>query len=509
MDNPQDSRAFCAPRAVLDTVAEQLADVDLTLPDYCPDIEKILKCTLIPKIQSKTLSGGQLQVDGSCVVNVLYVESEHKTIRCCEHSVAFSQSFTVREAGEGDIVLTKTKPEYINCRALSPRRLVMHGAFSLYAKVITAQTTDLYTPEGDDLEVLWKNVALCDLKGSCQERFTVSEEISVADKPAIESVLCSKVSASVNETKAAGGKLLVNGELNICLFYLSNIETGETAKLDYLLPFTQMIDCEGVDEHTENIVGCEVMSYDVRLKNDILSDKPAIAFDAMLCVSAQGYSAVEERVAADVFSTACAASPQFAELRFIGCVREVNESFMEKLTAKIDSGSISRVLDIYADNISLEVSPSENGLTAKGKAHLCILAEGGDGYPIFAERVLDYERQLSSAAGCDRLLFESVLAPSVSYRLSDDNSIDIRCELKIGGGALDSRRMQAVTGAELMEDCPVARDNCALTLYFASAGESLWDVAKSHHTGLERLKAENALEDLALDSDQMLLIPQI
>lgn len=49
MEFNQENRSFCTPSAVLDTVAEQLADVDLTLPDYCPDIEKILKCTLTPK----------------------------------------------------------------------------------------------------------------------------------------------------------------------------------------------------------------------------------------------------------------------------------------------------------------------------------------------------------------------------------------------------------------------------------------------------------------------------
>lgn len=40
MEFNQENRSFCTPLAVLDTVAEQLADVDLTLPDYCPDIEK-------------------------------------------------------------------------------------------------------------------------------------------------------------------------------------------------------------------------------------------------------------------------------------------------------------------------------------------------------------------------------------------------------------------------------------------------------------------------------------
>lgn len=42
MEFNQDNRSFCTTVAVLDTVAEQLADVDLTLPDYCPGVNEAL-----------------------------------------------------------------------------------------------------------------------------------------------------------------------------------------------------------------------------------------------------------------------------------------------------------------------------------------------------------------------------------------------------------------------------------------------------------------------------------
>ena len=74
MEFNQENRSFCTPLAVLDTVAEQLADVDLTLPDYCPDIEKSSEMYPHTQIQSRTLSGGQLQIDGF-VRNVMYVEA--------------------------------------------------------------------------------------------------------------------------------------------------------------------------------------------------------------------------------------------------------------------------------------------------------------------------------------------------------------------------------------------------------------------------------------------------
>lgn len=509
MESNQDNRTFCAPYTVLDTVAEQLADVDLTLPDYCPDIEKILKCTIIPKLQSKTLSGGQLQLDGVCVVNVMYVESDKKTIRCCEQSVDFSQSFSVRDAGENYIVLTKTKSEYINCRALSPRRLVMHGAFSLYAKVISSKKTALFTPDRDDLQTYREKISLADLKSNCQEQFAVSEEISVSDKPAVESVLYSDVKAGITDVKAVGGKLMLNGEIGLRLFYLTDIETGETAKLDYILPFSRIIDCEGIDENTENIFNCEVMTFDIRLKNDILSDRPAIAFDAMLCVSAQGYSAYEEDVVTDAYSTRYATVPRLSSLNYAGGVCGVNEVFVEKLTANIGDGKIAKVLDIFADSLSIDASCSDGVLSAKGKINLCILALNEESYPVLAERGFDFERTVSSASGCNTMLFENARVLSVSYRLSDDSTVEIRCEIKISGGALQCETVTALSGVEVLEDKPLPEDDCALTLCFASKGDNIWDIAKSHNTSPEQLLSENSLDGFLLDSDRMLLIPKL
>ena len=509
MELNQDNRSFRTPVAALDTVAEQLADIDLTLPDYCPDIEKILKCTLIPKIQSKSLSGGQLQVDGFCVVNVLYVEAEKKTIRCCEQSVNFSQSFTVSDASDNCVVLTKTKPEYVNCRALSPRRLVMHGAFSLYAKVICPQETRLFSADQPGLELKTEPLRLADLLSSCQEQFNVSEQISVAAKPAIESVLYSKVNAAVTEAKAVSGKLLLNGEINVRLFYLTDIETGKTARLDYILPFNHIMDCGGVTEETDNLLDCEVMSYDIRLKNDILSDKPAIALDVKLCITGEGFAARETELVTDAFSTRFASAPQFSPIRSIGEIRKVNDSFIEKITAKVDNGKISGILDIYPDSVTAEITATDDGLKADGKVKLCILALDEKGFPVFIERSGDFSHPLASSSDCNDMLFKNASVGSISYRLADDNSIDIRTELRISGGAVKRQSNKAVSEVDVFEDKPISADNCALTLYFASAGEELWDIAKAHNTRLDALLSENELSDMKLDSAKMLLIPKI
>ncbi len=509
MELNQESRSFCTPYIVLDTVAEQLADVDLTLPDYCPDIEKILKCTLTPKIQSKSLTGGQLCVEGICVVSVMYIESMKKSIRCCEQNVNFSQCFSVKETPDNPVILTKTKSEYINCRALSPRRLVMHGAFSLYAKVLSTKMTNIFAPKDLRLETYKKTVRCADLKSLCQEQFTICEEISVADKPAIESVLHSDVSVSITDSKAVTGKIMLNGEINLRMFYLTDVESGETAKLDYILPFNQIIDCEGINENTINCLSCEVMSYDIRLKNDMLSEKPAVLLDAKLCVTEEGYIVTEESIVTDAYSVLCASQPKFEQMKLIEEVIPVSDVHMEKVSIKVDDGKISKILDIYTDYVTSEKTVVDDVLKIIGKINICMLALNEVNTPVFIERSFDYEHTPSMIGDCNNIELCTAKISSMSYRLADDSTVEIRCEIKINTGAKKDEVITAVSDVELFEDNPFTADDCALTLYFANSGESLWEIAKSHNTRLDLLLSENSVEKHILDFPQMLLIPGI
>lgn len=146
----------------------------------------------------------------------------------------------------------------------SPQTCYARSVFVVCKGIFKTQMS-IFTPS-DNIETDRKTVTCADLKSFCQEQFSVCEEISVGEKPQIESVLRSDVSVGVIDAKAVTGKLMLNGELNLKLLYLSNAESGEVEKLDYLLPFNKILDCDGIDENTINCVSCDVMSYDIRLK---------------------------------------------------------------------------------------------------------------------------------------------------------------------------------------------------------------------------------------------------
>ena len=510
MEFNQDNRSFSTAVTVLDTVAEQLADVDLTLPDYCPDIEKILKCTLTPKIQNKSLSGGQLQVEGFCVVNVLYVESIKKSIRCCEQTVNFSQSFSLKETPENPVIMTRTKSEYINCRALSPRRLVMHGAFSLYAKVLAGAQTKIYAPDkSDKLETNILNAKCVSLVSLCQEQFGISEDISVGDKPAVEAILHTDVAVNITDVKAVTGKLMVNGEINLKMLYLTDVESGETAKIDYLLPFNQIVDCEGIDENTVNCVNCEIMSYDIRLKNEVMSEKPSILLDLKLCLTEEGYVVNDENIVTDAYSVEVSTRPEFTNLPVVSDISQLSDTHIEKASVGITDGKISKIINIYSEHISAECTCDDNGIKADGKMSICILALNEDDIPVFIERTLDFSQTLATDSDFNSVLSVHPRLASISYRLADDNNIELRCEIRTVAYASRKTIVRAVSSVEIFEDKPITTDNCALTLYFAEKGESLWDIAKAHNTRLDLLVEENNAEKQIVECPCMLLIPRV
>lgn len=185
---------------------------------------------MTPKILTKSISGDRLEVEGTAEVKILYIDSIKKSVRCSDHNLPFSCSFNMKQSPQNAIVSARVKTEYINCRALSPRRLDIHGAFSVCAKVICK--TEKEFPVGiDDENVQAKgcNVKISSLEGMGQQQFILSDTVTLGSNASnIESILKSDATIIKGDCKAISNKVMVKGDVNIRVLYLADINTGET-----------------------------------------------------------------------------------------------------------------------------------------------------------------------------------------------------------------------------------------------------------------------------------------
>ena len=97
---------------VYDGQAEQGVEFDYVLPDYYPDIFRILKCSLCPRITSYNVAGDKLNFDGVVYIKVLYLCESSNKIHCVDQRMTFSKSVDLGKNVEDN------NPQVSMCRRL-------------------------------------------------------------------------------------------------------------------------------------------------------------------------------------------------------------------------------------------------------------------------------------------------------------------------------------------------------------------------------------------------------
>ena len=65
------TRSIGTKEIFYDDFVEQGVDCDITMPDYCPDIMRIIKCTVSTSITSTKLIGDRATADGNAKIRII------------------------------------------------------------------------------------------------------------------------------------------------------------------------------------------------------------------------------------------------------------------------------------------------------------------------------------------------------------------------------------------------------------------------------------------------------
>lgn len=492
--------------SALDTAAEQPVDIELTLPDYCPDIERILCCKLIPKVYMSGIGADRLNIEGGSCVRVMYVDGDRGCIRSYEYTQPFSESIPVGELPSDCAVITDLKPEYINCRALSPRKLSLHGAFSLRVKVCVKSDLCYCSDSSDnDLQIRRECMEVSDLSGLCTESFTVQEEIPAGAKTEINSVLSHRLSAKITELKAMHGKIMLSAELKLELMYLSDIESCKTECMSYSLPVSRVIDCDGADESSVIDGRLDVMSDELRLGGDALDGSALLSLEAKLCFSAVCYNEREIGIILDAFSTDREAETRLAPFSCVCSVLTKSFSDIGKAAISVDN-SISEIIDLHCERLTVTPTAVEGGAVLEVRLRVSMMYRDTDGELRCVERDAEFSFKPDTGG---RECVESVQAglDSLSYRMTDSTSVELRAELCFRLTLSSRRSCAALTSVRADDDAPARRAEGSLILYYTDSGDNVWDISKRFCSRPEDIIAENDIDGDTVEGGVMLLIP--
>lgn len=477
---------------------EQPIDIDLTLPDYCPDVSRVLKCKVTPMIGSKALNGDTLEIDGTVTINVLYTDPDCSCVRCYEHNLPFNTVLNIKNPPSDCIVFTSTKTEYINCRALTPRRLDLHGAFSICAKVVSKSEKDIVTSiDGDDTQQKIKVVPYTSLLGMGQQLTSISEDTPLpTGKPPVETVIRKDCKICISDVKLIPDKAMVKGDVWVKLLYVGDIEKGSMDQFEYSVPFNRIVDISGLDEECICYIDPEINSLSLSFD----TENNTLSSDIKLTLSVLAYKKCETHCVCDTYSMKYDMQTTTTSMYLPKLCAEISDSLTEKATLNFNDRQITSIIDLWCDNyLPLSLETVDGKMVLKGKLPINMLAVGADDDIFFAERSFDVAYLVDADSNNDNFASAkaevSTYISDLSYRLNGSDSIDLRADIKLDGVITEDIMTDYVCAAEANENTPPQKDRATVVLYYTEKDESLWDIAKKYKTSLKSIAEENELGD--------------
>ena len=511
MDCKLNRELLTTQEIVFDGCEEKPVDLDFSLPNYCPDIQRILKCQVYPAITVRSVVGDRLEIEGRASVHILYLDAGGTSVRYCEKTEPFSASIALRRTPENPTAQVKTRIEYINCRAVSPRRLDIHGAFSICARVYDMTKYEYHCGvEGDGLEQKTESMEVSRALACTQQQFIVGEVLEIGGgKPPAETVLRAQGNTVLQDFKIVSGKIILKGEVLLKLLYSSGLDAVSLESMEYAVPFSEMVDCDGITEDALCDIRLCVSDVDVQIRSDSSGENMLLEAEARVTAMISAFENEEITIVTDAYSTKYETELSHRQVSLRRVEDIVRETMVQKADINLGNTEIAKITDVWNEIVSVRAEIESGKLLYRGKMNICILAVNTEGKPVYFERMADilYTRErskLPEGAVCDT----DASVVNIGYRISGSSDLEVKAELQA-----ETQIFVNVTGQELEsvyedEAHPRGNDrNAALTIYYAMIGESLWDIARTYCTSVAAIKAENGMTEDVAESGGMLLSP--
>ena len=456
--------------------AELPLETELLISDYLPPVQRIVKCFAKPVVLQKQLAPGRLTLEGYLRCTVYYQGEEGAGLCQTEQKLPFTKALELPSfAATAWTACVEGQTEYLNCRAVNPRRIEVRGAYGLVVSVHAQLSTEVITALSEG-GIEQKPVTLAGVRraATLEKLVTIEGALTFPKPPA--AILDITGTAEVRELKRMQGKAVAKGVLHVlCGWRAEGDATLRSQTAD--LPFNQILDADGLSEDCRCLCVLEPVGF-AAAEGETTEDGAAsttLTATAMLRLS--GWRPYQLQCVADAFST-----------RFETTLTPQTLA-TESLLCALDETTVLR----------------GSGPLPDAGAH--ILA-------CFAsyEKALDYALPLSADLPPDTDAYpECWLSVQDLQCASAGGALDVSLTVRAEGAVLARQTASLVGAVELGDPLAPADPEVSLRICYAQPGEELFAIARRYHVSPGQMLAANDLPDTTarLDEARRLLVPGV
>ena len=493
---------------VFDGSHEVPIDTEYNLPDYCADVQRILKCRVEPEISSYLTTDNGITCDGVCDIRILYLDAKGEGIKCCDFTKDFSATIPIKETEERAIAAVKAGLQHVNCRAMNARRIDLHITISLNAYAVV-QKIDRITTGIEDLtiEKRTESVYTSQAVNAVCHQFAVEEYIPLKNgKPPIENILRKGIDCRIVDSKISDESLNINGSADISFLYNSFADGITPEKMSATVEFSQDIDCSGADSECISDLKIVCGESSIQPKEDNMGECTGVTVFMKIFVVALIYRSKEIEVISDAYSVSKPVELNYAQNNFMQIYDEKSDMLKDKCSVVVSGEEIQQVIDIWSEQAEVTSYCDKNKLNHRVRCTVCILFTNANGRIMYTEKPFDFTHSFDleneNVKKCNSLSNTDIW----EYRISDKNTVEISLETSIRSILYSRFAAKQLVSAEIDEDAPTIPKASKLLVYYAFEGERLWDIAKEHKALISDIRAQNEiLEDTISKSGPIIM----
>ncbi len=506
--NDTQKLGFC--ETVHETTAEQSLDADISLPDYCPEIQRILKCSVTPNITSVQNNSGRITADCNAVVRLVYVGDNGKT-------AGYEQSYPIQKFIESGritsdaVVNVVVNTDYVNCRAVNSRRIDVRAMMTFIFKAARKRDEEvLCSADGAGIQTMCDDCSFASMTGICERAFSIGEvaEIS-ADKSPVSQIINVSAFAIANDIKIINNKALVKGDCSVKIYYLGE-ESGTIESIEHSMPISQIIEMEGINESSLCSLRLSVSSCEAVPRTDTSGDMRLIDLNARINASMAAFEEIPVSLISDAYSTDYDVKNTTKSIEQLKYLDELNTSFTNKVVLESIGVSVDCVLAVWCSEIKSSFGIKDDKCAVSGTYQATVIYKDSEGQTGIVQKPVDFDYSVKLKEKTDRIFcLGSVQISGCSCSVTGDSRLELKTEMITSGLIFSCSIKKYISSIEITDENIKREKPCALTIYFCEKGESLWNIARKYNTTVDAITLENELTSDIVENSGIMLIPSI
>ena len=488
------------PDPVFEQIREQPVNADLILPDYYPEISKILDCGIEFSEEAVTVTADKISISGAALIRLMYTSAENE-LKVFTSVCKYSKIIPGGNFEQGDICIVKQTKSALNYKAVSPRKVDVNAVAAVKVNVYRLKDTSFISEVGDPrLQARKRNIQGFSVHTFSTVTMEFTENVSLpVSKALITGCLRNSVKIAFTEIRAINNKVMLTGTAEIGFVYITK-ENNISAEQTVTVPFTQVKDLYGVQENDICCISLCHANADIGIKENGEENADITVTCRMLIVSGVKN---ELCMVDDVYAVKGSVNTIKTEKMLITDAGECSERTRFEGEILTYDNDIRELTDKYISDITYGTNKKEGCIEITGTLEVKLLAKASDGTYYCLAKNISFAHTAPVNENCLYCML-SVTPGALSVKNGADGKISFSGDLY-----LDMLLLYGRTADLIKEIAFEAEDTAAgqekIVLYYGTKGEEIWNIAKENKTPLTALKELNTLNEDVLSEDRLLV----